>query len=85
MNYIINFRAVVNFEAYMEISKINCDVCKKTFINNSSLNVHKRIHSGEKSYKCDVCDKSFTRKDYFYICLFEFSGLQMFLLLKKVI
>ena len=42
----------------------SCDVCKKSYKTKSSLNIHKRIHSGEKTYKCDVCDKGFSRKDH---------------------
>ena len=41
-----------------------CDVCEKTFKTKSSLTVHKRIHSIERSFKCDTCDKRFTRKDH---------------------
>ena len=44
------------------LKKTACDVCKKTCKTKSSLIIHKRIHSGEKSYKCDVCDKGFIHK-----------------------
>jgi len=36
-----------------------CDECHKTFVLKTTLQKHKRIHSGVKPYKCEKCGKGF--------------------------
>jgi len=36
-----------------------CPVCDKSYCSESSLNVHRVLHTGERPYACTQCDKTF--------------------------
>ena len=36
-----------------------CDICHKTYKEKKTLNQHKKIHTGVKTFFCDQCDGSF--------------------------
>lgn len=59
------FALVERFKAHLRRHKIKdsgrytCKTCIKSFVQQSSLITHKRIHTGERPYHCDVCKNSY--------------------------
>ena len=43
------------------ITSFECVTCGKCFGNKQHLNVHEKIHTGEKPFKCEACKKSFVQ------------------------
>ncbi|XP_072023160.1 uncharacterized protein [Amphiura filiformis] len=44
--------------------RVKCAYCGKNFANNGQVQVHERIHTGEKPFRCGVCTKVFTQESH---------------------
>jgi hypothetical protein len=45
-----------------------CDMCKKVFRSQKSLQVHTHIHSRQRRNSCDVCQKVIKKQNYLQVC-----------------
>jgi uncharacterized Zn-finger protein len=58
----INILASIKKKPHRKYKKKHpCPLCDKCFESRSHLNVHNRVHTGEKPYSCEHCQKTFTQ------------------------
>lgn len=51
-----------------------CSICNRTYAKSQNLDVHMRIHRGERPFSCDQCGKTFTQSAHLKSHLSVHSG-----------
>ena len=49
---------------HLNIKPFECNICEMKFTRNSTLKIHKFVHTGERPHKCNFygCEKRFSEK-----------------------
>jgi DNA-directed RNA polymerase subunit RPC12/RpoP len=46
----------------MPVTEYKCHVCGKAFMIERNLQLHLKLHLGQKDYACTICEKSYYTK-----------------------
>ncbi|XP_076435766.1 uncharacterized protein LOC143275500 [Babylonia areolata] len=74
------WNCVSHMRAHQRVRPVlECSVCGKKCSKQSELEIHVRIHTGEKPFSCSVCHRRFTRQGQLNSHMRSHSGVKSFL------